>query len=351
MTPIRLAFSDFPGPFNPRRILKLLKQRFPVQIEQEYPDYVIYSVFGHDFTRYGNAVRIFFTGENVIPDFNLCDYAFGYHWIEFSDRYFRCPNYRFYDQYKELTTRGASAIQGEALDHAKPRFCNFIYTKSNGHPFRDEFFHRLNSRKRVDSAGRHLRNVDDDIGPAYHGDWTIPKVEYQKQFRFSIAFENSSSPGYTTEKIVHALAADTVPIYWGNPDIGREFNTRRFINCHEYESPDAVIERVLELEQDRDAFRCVLTEPFFPPDNQVGNLTDEAVLDRFSLIFEQEHAAAFRRNFHAWGTRYEKRRRREVESHGFVTGKGALGATARLLRILWRRTTRSSSPERDLLSD
>ena len=320
-------------------------------MEPDDPDYVIYSVSGCNFMTYKDAIRIFFTGENIVPDFNLCDYAFGYHWIEFSDRYFRCPNYQLYDQYKALTARSTSLGRGEILGYTKPRFCNFIYAEDGGHPFRTEFFHRLNSRKRVDSAGQHLRNVDDDIGPAFKGDWTIPKVAYQKQFRFSIAFENSSSPGYTTEKIVHALAADTVPIYWGNPEIGREFNTKRFINCHEYDSPDAVIERVLELDEDEDAFQELLRQPFFPHDNQVGNLTDDAVLDRFSLIFEQEHAAAFRRNLQSWGKKYEKRRSREAESHRFVEGKGALSATARLLRTLWRRTTRRTRLRTDVLSD
>src|SRR5262249_55166951 len=53
-------------------------------------------------------------------------------------------------------------------------------------------------------------------------------------YKFVIAFENSSLSGYNTEKLTHAIEADCVPIYWGDPEIGRSFNTRRFVNGHDY---------------------------------------------------------------------------------------------------------------------
>lgn len=329
MKPIRLAFSDFPGPFNPERILALLKQRFHILIDQDKPDYVIYSIFGHDFMGYDNAVRIFFTGENVIPDFNLCDYAFGYDWIEFGDRYHRCPNYQLYDQYKDLLKRRGTLESGQFLSYNKTHFCNFIYTNGNGHPFRDELFHFLHAKKPVDSAGAHLRNVDDEIGPAYQGDWTKPKVEFQKRYRFTIAFENSSSPGYTTEKLVHALAADTIPIYWGNPLVGREFNLKRIINCHEYDSLLDIVNRIMEIEEDQNQFEAILREPFLPNDQDIPGLSDKEILDRFSMIFEQDHAKAFRRNFYFWGQKYERRRIEEVSAFRFLNRNQLLSKVAR----------------------
>ena len=42
---------------------------------------------------YPNAVKIYFTGENDVPDFNLADYALGFHYIDFGDRYLRFPLY------------------------------------------------------------------------------------------------------------------------------------------------------------------------------------------------------------------------------------------------------------------
>lgn len=335
-TPARLrisvAFSGFPGPFNPVRIRRLLEQRFEI-VESPTPDYVIHSVFSSDFLEYPDAIRIFFTGENVRPDFNLCDYAFGYDWLEFGDRYFRCPNYQLYDHFKELCSRRRTCIPGLPQ---RRRFCNFIYTNGAAHPYRDRFFHALSQYREVHSAGAHLRNCDDRIGDAYNGDWCTPKVEYQRGFRFSIAFENSSSSGYTTEKIVHALAADTIPIYWGNPDVGREFNPRRIVNCHEYDSIEAIIARVRELDSNEDLYRATLAEPYFPNDRVPVELQDEKVLDQFEAIFRQPRERAFRRNRHAWGKRYEDERRGAVRSERFLQSRHPLARSARALYRAWR---------------
>jgi hypothetical protein len=117
-------------------------------------------------------------------------------------------------------------------------------------------------KKKVDSAGAHLKNIEDEIGAAYQGDWTKPKVDFQKKYKFTIAFENSSSIGYTTEKIVHALAADTIPIYWGNPEVEREFNPKRIINCHDFDNIEQIIKRVFEIDENDTKFQEVLREPF-----------------------------------------------------------------------------------------
>ena len=43
-------------------------------------------------------------------------------------------------------------------------------------------------------------------------------------YRFSVVMENDSYPDYYTEKITDCFASWTVPIYWGNPSIGENFN-------------------------------------------------------------------------------------------------------------------------------
>ena len=38
----------------------------------------------------------------------------------------------------------------------------------------------------------------------------------------TIAFENSSFPGYTTEKIFEPMLEGSIPIYWGNPRVDED---------------------------------------------------------------------------------------------------------------------------------
>jgi hypothetical protein len=331
---IRLAFLGFPGPFNPTQIKRLLEQRYELVIDPKDPDYVIYSVFSDDFLQYPNAVRIFFTGENVHPDFNLCDYAFGYDWLEFGDRYVRCPNYQLYDQFKDLCQRRRTNFSEIPSDR---RFCNFIYTNRSGHPFRDEFFHRLSTYRKINSPGAHLRNCADQIGAAYQGDWSKPKVQYQRGFKFSFAFENSSTAGYTTEKVVHALAADTIPLYWGNPKVERDFNPKRIINCHEFPSTEDILARIIEVDRDEMLYRKILDEPFFSNDRVPDELLDHTILSHFSRIFDQPKERAFRRNPYGWGARYERERRHSCMAAGFLNGRGPLPFVARRLCRLWRK--------------
>ncbi|WP_181701989.1 glycosyltransferase family 10 domain-containing protein [Chthonobacter albigriseus] len=307
---IRIAFTDFPGQTNPGFITRLLSERYDVHVTDRDPDYVIYSVFGHEFLRFDNAIRIFFTGENVHPDFNLCDYAFSYDWLTFEDRHFRAPNFILYDQWTDLVRRGSSKVPHAS---AKTAFCNFIYSNGAGHPARDRFFELLTRHKPVESFGAHRKNSARTIGAAYDGDWSSPKVEAQRDFKFSIAFENSSSSGYTTEKIVHALAADTVPIYWGDPTIARVFNPDRFIHVDEANMDEAV-ERVIRLDADDDAYLRMVNQPFFLGGEAPHELTREALLDAFSAIFSRPLETAGRRNPYFWGAKYEQRRRREVKA-------------------------------------
>lgn len=316
MKPFKLAFTDFPGPANPEAIMNLLRRHFPVEIDEQRPDYVFFSVFGYRFLNYPDAIRIFFTGENVHPDFNLCDYAFGFDWMQLEDRYCRCPNYQLYDEFDELRRRRRTLTPDQELK-SKSRFCNFIYSNAQAHPFRREVFERLAEYKSVDAAGIYLNNTGFQVGsPSLGSAATQDKIQFQRQCKFSIAVENSSTIGYTTEKLVHALVADTIPIYWGNPEVGREFNPKRFINCHEYASLEAIAKRVQEIDENDGLYLEILKEPFFPDDKIPQALQDETLLAQFQTIFDQGSSAR-RRNRHVWGQIYEERRKREVQSSGF----------------------------------
>jgi hypothetical protein len=340
---ISVAFLDFPGNFNPDRIRKLIEMRYEVVLNEDAPDYVVYSVFGSRFLKYPEAVRIFFTGENVHPDFNLCDYAFGYDYLEFGERYYRCPNYQLYDQFKELCARRHSP---PPPDLARRRFANFIYSNRNAHPLRDEFFVALCRYRNVDSPGRHLQNCNDPIGAPYSGDWSSAKVAYQRKFKFSFAFENSSTRGYTTEKIVHALAADTIPIYWGNPEIGREFNVRRIVNCHAFGSMKEVLDHIMAIDHDDALYNRIVAEPYFPDDRMPEELQDDRVLKQFGRVFDQPKAAAFRRNLHAWGVRYEAQRKIEVEAAECLHGRGILPWLTRRILSSARKSSAGTAVDR-----
>jgi hypothetical protein len=72
--------------------MNFLKEFYDVELSSN-PDYCFFSIYGFEHLKYINCVKISFIGENIVPDFNFCDYALGFQYLEFDDRYKRFPLY------------------------------------------------------------------------------------------------------------------------------------------------------------------------------------------------------------------------------------------------------------------
>ena len=89
------------------------------------------------------------------------------------------------------------------------------------------------------------------------------KLAFLRTGKFTLACENSAFPDYVTEKIVHAFAAHTIPIYWGAPNVAEDFNPEAFIDCSRFPSLEAVAEEVRRLDSDPTAYEAMLGAPVF----------------------------------------------------------------------------------------
>lgn len=299
MRKIKIDFVDFWVGFDKvhNSIYDFLSKYYDVEICSN-PDYLFFSCFGYDFLQY-DCIKIFFTGENVRPDFNLCDYAIGFDYITFGDRYMRWPLYmtlQYRRDYLEAKTKHITYAGKKPSDY---KFCNFIYSNSLAISNRDELFEKLCEYKKVDSGGKHKNNI---------GGRVEDKFEFQKKYKFSIAYENSSTPGYTTEKIVQALAAGTIPIYWGNPEINKEINSGCFINAHMYRSITDLVAKIIEVDKDDSLYMQMLRTPAFT-ETHVITYNDENLLKWFENIFSQELEDASRLTHYMWEKRISNRYR------------------------------------------
>lgn len=59
----------------------------------------------------------------------------------------------------------------------------------------------------------------------------LDTIECKKNYKFSIDMENSAVTGYVSEKIFTGLLANTVPVYFGAPDIAEYINPDRIVIC------------------------------------------------------------------------------------------------------------------------
>ena len=258
MDTVKLAFVDFWPEFKPQESLfiKLLQEEFEVIItDATSADYVFFSLWGdaHWYVP-DRCVKIFYTGEHLCPDFNSCDYAMAFDWLDYGDRYFRLPHYLLYGDMCQLMERKHSAINHEQLKIEKKHFCSFTVSNNKRcNEIRERMFWALSDYKKVDSGGRWNNNVG---GPV------ADKFEFDKAHKFSICFENISHRGYTTEKLVQAFAARTIPIYWGDPLISNVFNTASFINVADYGNDiEEVVKAVKRIDENDELYLKMLSEP------------------------------------------------------------------------------------------
>lgn len=248
MQEVRIALADFDQTTDHENnfFVNALRRRYNVKIvKPEECDILLYTLFGFENYRYPHPIRIYFTGENDVPDFNLCDYGISFHNVDFEDRHLRLPLYALFPGFERL--RSGKALPPRA-EHKG--FCSFVVSNNwCADPARMQFFQQIQTYKPVASGGREANNIG---GPV------ADKFEFLNQYKFNIAFENSSVSGYTTEKIFDAFAAGTVPIYWGNPNIVQDVNPEAFINVADFANFEEAIEYIKKVDSDPELYNRYL---------------------------------------------------------------------------------------------
>lgn len=247
---IKLDFSDFWPGFDKEDnyFVNLLREHYDIQITGK-PDFLIYSNFGQEYRKY-RCIRIFYTGDCIQPDFNECDYSFDFEFIDRPEHY-RLPHYALYGDPESIVRSPSFDPMAEL--RKKSGFCSFVVSNPRGKE-RNEFFRKLSEYKKVDSGGRFENNVNGPI---------VNKLEFVRQRKFAIAFENQGHPGYTTEKIFQPMQVHSVPIYWGNPLAHLDFNPRCFIDAHEFSGLDTLVEHVAKVDQDDGLYLEYLRQPCY----------------------------------------------------------------------------------------
>ena len=286
---IKIDFVDFWPQFDKYNnyLTSLLSKYFTIEISKN-PEFLIYSCYGSVHLSY-SCYRIFYSSENQRVNWNACDYALTFDYLD-DERHYRLPLWVWYNDPKLLLQKRPDATSTLI---SKKGFCNMVVSN----PFsnkRIDFFHKLSKYKKVDSGGRYLNNIGVPVQD---------KMRFISEYKFTISFENSSYPGYTTEKIFEPMIADSIPLYWGNPEVGQDFNTKSFVSWHDFGNDEKFIEHIIQLDND-DALFCSLWEQPWYPDNKLPEcVKDENVIAMFEKIFSQKGkskpvAKSFRRYYY-----------------------------------------------------
>lgn len=368
--------------FYSNHFVIFLQEQYEV-VYSDTPDFILYGPFGNRHLEY-DCVRIFYTGENIRPDYNIADYAISFDYAVFEDRSLRVPFFPFYcDQdvrpsfvCKELSP---AFLNRSYLLNQKTKFCGFVASNHRSTKMRDSFFNFLSKYKKVDSGGRWKNNIGAPVEN---------KTEWLQSYKFNLCFENSSYPGYLTEKLFDAFAAGCVPIYWGDtslrcrldiapnqdhivtrehdrfsikksgttsnnhaltdhafdneiPNIppylfDYEINPKAFINAHNFPTFQDLLDEIKRIDNDESAFRAMLEEPVFLHGFEPNKFYREKLSRFFDYIFSQGPIHAKRRGEGMWLHAHRKRMARNDDtkkSKIAVFSKSMLNVVRRKLGI------------------
>lgn len=296
MKTVKINYAGVADDYNKEQnlIYDLLKiNGYDVQIVDD-PDYLICDFSGENPYQYCGhpQVRIMYSGENFIPDFNLIDYAICPYPIQFGDRNFQLPACVWpRSHWQELMHKNRGG--GVTVDFVKNKqyFANFIAGHESEYNIRGDFFKKLCEYKRVESPGSYLNNMPNGEQVNWLND---SKSDFQRKCKFTLCFESTNHYGFVTEKIMDAFYADTIPVYYGSPTVTEIFNKDAFINVADYESFDAAIERIKELDQDDEKYLEMLRQPILVNPDYPRELED-ALGKYVCHIFDQPLEQAYRR--------------------------------------------------------
>ena len=266
--PFRIGFTDMWENFNPEYnfFTLLLQNRYPgrkvlgfdATSSTHAPDIILFGPFGSEWqsSRFAKVPKVHYTGENSPPVQHEDVFLnMGYE-IRNDPNYIRLPLWIleidwFSADAKKLCNPVPISLK-ECMDPAegsmRKRFCAFIVSNPC-QPVRNQAFHTLNRYKPVDSAGRLYNTMGTELFAGLGGGGgERRKVDFLQQYKFCLAYENTASPGYITEKILHAKAAGCVPIYWGAPNLEIDFDLEGCIDARACTNEE-LIARVKEVDE------------------------------------------------------------------------------------------------------
>ncbi len=289
---IKIYFTDFwPNfMFEDNYFYDLLKTEYEVIIDDKNPDLLFHSVYSRNHTKYDSTkvIKILYTGENYRPNYSDSHYSFSFDYSE-DPRNYRLPLWNLflnwfqkpYNPNRDIAYLHDinSLLKREKVE--KNKFCSFVVSNPNAGK-RIDFARKIVKYKMIDCPGRVFNNVAPING---RGDQK-EKVEFLRDYKFNICFENSSHPGYCTEKIIHSMFMNCVPIYWGDPLVNLDFNRDSFLNLHDFETEEEFIQKIIEIDNNDSEYNRILSEPWFI-DNKIPDFVQpENVLSFLRKIID-----------------------------------------------------------------
>lgn len=226
--------------------------------------------------------KVFFSIENVRPDFEKFDFCITSDLAIQSENHLRLPYWKQILSWPCMTEKSITYSRfGELLD--VNRLLQPLGDEFLERPQRGSIIcrHLTEPRASLLASVRKVIEVDGfggafNRGIAHHNQSGFEKNTLLKDYGFNLCPENSMHPGWYTEKVPEAFYAGCLPIGWCDSSVSVDFNPDAFVNM--YQPAGTSYDEISEQIVDRDFLSGFVDQPLLL---EAPNLNDlEAFLQR-----------------------------------------------------------------------
>jgi len=231
------------------------------EIKNRYNNVEIYSVFGDTpVNKNKDTLYVQFSGESNYSDPSHFDINFIPIKTENSDS--SVLIFPFSGHYMLSHKIDMNAFIIPRTPTKKTKFCLFAVSNGSCNE-RNNFFQVLSKYKMVDSCGKHLNNTGSSCPKSYESN---DFCDFITKYKFMICFENKCQDNYFTEKLINAYKCNTIPIYWGCPNIDDYINLDAIFYLRPNFTEDDVkkiIDDIIKHDQDEELYFAKYNQPLF----------------------------------------------------------------------------------------
>ena len=87
--------------------------------------------------------------------------------------------------------------------------------------------------------------------------------------------------GYVSEKIIQPMSVGSIPIYWGDNQVKKDFNKDSFIFVNDFDNEDKLLDKIIELNNKPELYIEKLKQPWFSDNKIPENFLPRNILDYF----------------------------------------------------------------------
>jgi alpha(1,3/1,4) fucosyltransferase len=281
---------------------------FSVEIDQNNPDIIFYSVntwnkgkvyIPDELYEKTQAIKILFTRENLnyywykpySTKQHLFDFVLGFE-EDIAKNHYKIPYYFVIGKLYDQNSIDYQTIEKNLVENLYQKNKNICLISKNPHKLRLNLIDKFKQKNIIvdcpGKVGNNMPSIDDIPFQSLtvrqkHNDI---KRNFLEDYFFNICPENSWSPGYTTEKLYHAMISGCVPIYWGCDKLDDGFYNKEkiFLIDKDLSNIDEIVNKTTELINNRNQLlHYVGMNPF--GGNRMDIISDQN--KKMQTIFQQ----------------------------------------------------------------